>query len=182
MKEKISNITIECIKGNIACQPDIIAIVNAANRELRPGGGVAGAIHWAAGPDLDLECRQHAPISTGQAVITGAYNLPNKYVIHCLGPVYGRDIPEEKLLYSCYTNAFNLAEENHVESVAFPAISAGIFGYPIRDACRVAFNSLSGNIKGFKNIRLVRFVLYSESDLHIYEQALKDLTANAKSL
>ncbi|MCF8095488.1 MAG: macro domain-containing protein, partial [Desulfobacteraceae bacterium] len=85
--------TIECVQGDIANQPDVDAIVNAANAELRPGGGVAGAIHRAAGPGLEEECRPLAPILPGQAVITGAHNLPNSHVIHCLGPVYGIDKP-----------------------------------------------------------------------------------------
>ena len=88
----------ECVQGNIANQPDMDAVVNAANAELRIGGGVAGAIHRAAGPGLEKECRPLAPIRPGQAVITGAHKLPNRYVIHCLGPVYGRDEPAEGLL------------------------------------------------------------------------------------
>lgn len=87
----ISGATIQCRRGNIVDQPDVDAIINAANAQLRPGGGVAGAIHRAAGPGLDRECRPLSPIQPGQAVITGAHSLPNQYVIHCLGPVYGRD-------------------------------------------------------------------------------------------
>ena len=115
-------VTIELKRGDIANQPDIDAVVNAANAQLRTGGGVAGAIHNAAGPGLTEETRPLAPIEPGEAVITGAHDLPNKHVIHTLGPVYGRDKPEEKLLTNCYQNSLDRAEENELSSVAFPAI------------------------------------------------------------
>ena len=101
MGKTISGVTIECVKGDIAKQPDMTAVVNAANAWLKPGGGVAGAIHRAAGPSLEEECRPLAPIKPGQAVITGGHSLPNKYVIHCLGPRWGIDKPEDKLLADC---------------------------------------------------------------------------------
>ncbi len=122
MKKTISDVTIECVKGDIAAQADITAIVNAANAQLRMGGGVAGAIHRAAGPGLSEECRPLAPIEVGEAVITGGHNLPNRYVIHCLGPVYGRDKQESELLARCYRNALRLAEKHNINSIAFPAI------------------------------------------------------------
>ncbi|MGK7368954.1 MAG: macro domain-containing protein, partial [Candidatus Halalkalibacterium sp. M3_1C_030] len=137
----ISGITLEIKRGDIASQDDIEAVVNAANAELRTGGGVAGAIHRAAGPGLTEETRPLAPISPGEAVITGGHNLPNNYVIHCLGPVYGRDKPEEELLANCYKNALQLAEDEGIESVAFPAISTGAFGYPTEAAARVALST-----------------------------------------
>ncbi|MFO7676879.1 MAG: macro domain-containing protein, partial [Thermoplasmatota archaeon] len=105
MEEMISGVKIECVKADIASQVGITAVVNAANAQLRIGGGVAGAIHRAAGPRLEKEGRALAPIRPGQAVITGGYNLPNQYVIHCLGPVYGVDKPEDDLLADCYRNA-----------------------------------------------------------------------------
>ena len=95
VRRKLDGVVIECTRGNIAYQPDVDAVVNAANAELRTGGGVAGAIHSAAGPGLESECRAFAPIRPGQAVITGAHGLPNRFVIHCLGPVYGRDEPAD---------------------------------------------------------------------------------------
>src|SRR6056297_2403658 len=102
MEVKVNGMTIEIVRGNIATQKDITAVVNAANAQLRIGGGVAGAVHRAAGPELEKETRQLAPIKPGEAVISGAHNLPNTYIIHCLGPVYGMDKPEDKLLADCY--------------------------------------------------------------------------------
>jgi len=177
MKKTISGITIECIKGNIASQKDIDAIVNAANAWLRMGGGVAGAIHRAAGPELEEECRKYAPIKPGEAVITGAYKLPNKYVIHCLGPIYGKDKPEDKILANCYKNAIQLAEKNKIESVAFPAISTGAFGYPIEEATEVVFKTIMEIIPNLKYVKKIRFVLYSDTDLKIYEKKLSSINS-----
>lgn len=170
IREKISGVTIECVKGNIADQPDVVAIVNAANAMLRRGGGVAGAIHRAAGPALEEECRHLAPLKPGEAVITSGHKLPNRYVIHCLGPVFGIDKPEEKLLADCYRNALKLAEENGIESIAFPAISTGVFGYPVQQAAEVAFRAIREKITGLQKIKLIRFVLYSDKDLDVHER------------
>src|SRR6056297_3607411 len=115
IEKNINGVTIQCVAGNIADQPDMDAVVNAANALLRTGGGVAGAIHRAAGSGLAEECRPMAPIKPGEAVISGGHNLPNSYVIHCLGPVYGRDKPEEELLANCYRRALELAEEKDIE-------------------------------------------------------------------
>lgn len=175
MEKKISGISIECVKGDIVKQKDIVAVVNAANARLQTGGGVAGAIHKAAGPGLEKECHPLAPVKPGEAVITGAHNLPNNYVIHCLGPVYGVDKPEDKLLASCYKNALILAEKNQIESVAFPAISTGAFGYPVFDATKVAFNTIAEMVKDLKHVSRVRFVLHSDSDLAVHEQRLAEL-------
>lgn len=164
---------IECITGSIVDQPDMDAIVNAANAQLRPGGGVAGAIHRAAGPGLERECRPLAPIAPGQAVITGGHKLPNRFVIHCLGPVYGRDEPAAALLADCYRNALQLAELAGARSLAFPAISTGAFGYPKRLAAPVALQTVMQAAPGLASVRLVRFVLYSESDRQLYAEFLK---------
>ncbi|MFO7287116.1 MAG: macro domain-containing protein [Gammaproteobacteria bacterium] len=172
-----NGITIECRQGDITDQRDIDVVVNAANAELRPGGGVAGAIHRAAGPGLAEECRALAPIRPGEAVITGAYDLPNKWVVHCLGPVYGRDEPSDRLLASCYRNALLLAEGKGSSSIAFPAISTGVFGYPVEPAAEVAIGTVLETVPRLSALRLVRFVLYSSSDLQIHEQVLKRLTA-----
>ncbi|PKM82827.1 MAG: RNase III inhibitor [Firmicutes bacterium HGW-Firmicutes-13] len=137
MKKLISNVILECIKGDIASQRDIIAVVNAANSQLRTGGGVAGALHRAAGPGLEKECRPLAPIKPGEAVITGGHNLPNRYVIHCLGPIYRVNRPEAELLKNCYRNALEIAEQNQIDSIAFPSISTGAFGYPIEEAVKL---------------------------------------------
>ncbi len=175
MKETISGVTIECIKGNIASQADITAIVNAANAQLRMGGGVAGAIHRAAGPGLEEECRPLAPIKPGEAVITGGHNLPNRYVIHCLGPIFGVDKPEDKLLADCYRNTLRLAEEYKIDSIAFPAISTGVFGYPVEEAAEVTFRTILEILPQLQHIKRIRFVLYSDRDLEIHEKALSHL-------
>ncbi|HEY0127613.1 MAG TPA: macro domain-containing protein, partial [Rubrobacteraceae bacterium] len=104
MRRAVHGVTVECVRGDITSQEDVVAIVNAANAELRSGGGVAGAIHRAAGPGLEEEARPLAPIRPGQVVITGGHDLPNRYVIHTLGPVYGQDHPEAELLANCYRN------------------------------------------------------------------------------
>lgn len=173
-------VRIECVHGNIVEQPDIDTIVNAANAWLAPGGGVAGAIHRAAGPGLAEECRPLAPIRAGEAVITGAHRLPNRHVVHCLGPVYGFDTPSDALLASCYRNALKLAEVTSVESIAFPAISAGIFGYPLAEAARVAIRTVLEETALLSSVRLVRFVLFSAADLAIYIRVLKELSPSSR--
>ncbi|WP_286974183.1 macro domain-containing protein [Acetomicrobium sp. UBA5826] len=175
MEKTISGVTIECVKGDITRQPDVTAVVNAANAWLKPGGGVAGAIHRAAGPELDKECRPLAPIKPGQAVITGGHNLPNKYVIHCLGPRYGVDKPEDRLLSDCYRNALKLADEHEIDSIAFPAISTGVFGYPVQEAAEVALRTVKETIPSLKHVHKIRFVLHSDRDLKIHEKVLESL-------
>lgn len=180
MKKIIFGVELECIKGDIASQKDIIAIVNAANAELRPGGGVAGAIHRAAGPRLYEECKRLAPIKVSQAVITSGHNLPNKYVIHVLGPRYGVDKPEDKLLADGYRNALELAEKYKIVSIAFPAISTGIFGYPVEDAAKVALTTIIEMIPTVKYIKKIRFVLYNEHDLELHKKTLSQISTNYK--
>jgi O-acetyl-ADP-ribose deacetylase (regulator of RNase III) len=170
----IDGVTIECIQGNIADQPDIDAVVNAANAQLLIGGGVAGAIHRAAGPGLEEECRPLAPIRPGQAVITGAHHLPNRHVIHTLGPVYGRDEPADRLLADCYRHSLQLAEQNKLESIAFPAISTGAFGYPMEVAARIAFQSIVEEVGRLHSVRQIRFVLYDGNDRELHERILHE--------
>ena len=176
MRRQAGSITVECVKGNITVQPDMVAVVNAANAELKPGGGVAGAIHRAAGPGLAQECAPLAPIQPGQAVITGGHNLPNRYVIHCLGPVYGRDEPAADLLANCYRNALDLAEQNGIESVAFPAISTGIFSYPPAEAAAVAWRAVLERAPKLKRVRHIRFVLFDDASLALHETTLEHMT------
>ncbi|RRQ20561.1 macro domain-containing protein [Thiohalobacter thiocyanaticus] len=171
----INGVSIECIQGDIANQPDMDAIVNAANAELHPGGGVAGAIHHAAGPGLDEECRPLAPIRPGQAVITGAHNLPNRHVIHCLGPVYGVDEPSDKLLADCYRNALRLAEQNGLGAIAFPAISTGAFGFPLESATRIAMATFVAEIPRLESVKRIRCVLFQSPDLKIYDRLLGEV-------
>jgi len=175
MKKTIQNVEIEVSKGDIANQPDFEAVVNAANAQLTTGGGVAGAIHSAAGQGLYKECKPLAPISPGEAIITGAHKLPNKYVIHCLGPVYGRDNPADRLLGNCYKNALKCSEDKQVKSVVFPAISTGVFGYPIKEATRISFNTILAEIPKLKHLQKLKFVLFSEADLKIYEAMLDEV-------
>jgi O-acetyl-ADP-ribose deacetylase (regulator of RNase III) len=176
MEREISGVRIEVVQGDITAQDDVDAVVNAANAELESGGGVAGAIHEAAGPDLEEESRPLAPIEPGEAVITGGYDLPNPHVIHVLGPVYGSDEPEDELLARCYREALALAEENGVESLAFPAISTGAFGYPVEEAAEIALHTVSGSAAELQNVRLIRFVLFSEEDAEVYERMLSELS------
>ncbi|MGM0546425.1 MAG: macro domain-containing protein [Bacteroidota bacterium] len=176
MKElTLSEVTIELKRGDIASQPDVEAVVNAANAELRIGGGVAGAIHRAAGPELTEETRSMAPIKPGEAVISGGHNLPNEYIIHCLGPVYGRDEPAEELLSNCYTNALDIAEDHQIERIAFPSISTGAFGYPMKDAARVAFDTIKKQVDGLEYVSLIRFVLWGEDAMQIHEEVMDEV-------
>lgn len=173
--KKREDILVTCKQGDIANQPDVTAIVNAANAQLQSGGGVAGAIHRAAGPGLAEECRPMAPIKPGEAVISGAHNLPNEYVIHCLGPVYGQDKPEDKLLANCYRNALKIADEQEIESIAFPAISTGVFGYPMEEAAEVAFSTIKEMIPELHFVEEIRFVLFSEEDLELHKNVMESI-------
>jgi O-acetyl-ADP-ribose deacetylase (regulator of RNase III) len=173
MEVRKNGVVIECVQGDITRQPDVEAVVNAANAMLMPGGGVAGAIHRAAGPELAEACRPLAPIKPGEAVITPGFRLPNKYVIHCLGPVYGVDKPEEVLLGNCYRNALRLAEEHHVQSIAFPAISTGIFGYPIKEAVQVVIPLVLSETANLKTLKRIRFVLFGARDFAYYVEYLR---------
>jgi len=173
----VSGVRIELAVGDITAQPDVDAVVNAANAELAPGGGVAGAIHRVAGPGLAEECRPLGPIDPGACVLTGAHQLPNRAVLHCLGPVYGRDEPAAELLASCYRNALELAEGAAASSVAFPAISTGIFGYPIEEAAEVALRTIAAQASHLHHVRLVRMVLHRPEDLEVHRTALAALDA-----
>lgn len=175
MEVRINDVVLECVQGNIVAQEGFDAIVNAANAWLRSGGGVAGAIHRAAGPGLEEECRPLAPIKTGEAVITGGHNLPNPYVIHVLGPVYGVEKDPAEKLAACYRNALKLADEKGLKSIAFPAISTGAFGYPVEEAARVAFETVLEVIPQLKSVKHIRFVLYGDRDFQIHDQVLSSV-------
>ncbi len=175
MRRVVHGVTVECVRGDITAQDDVAAIVNAANAELRSGGGVAGAIHRAAGPELEREARPLAPIRPGEAVITGGHDLPNDYVIHTLGPVYGQDRPEAELLANCYRNALALAEQSGIDSIAFPAISTGVFGYPVEEAAEVALRAVVEETEKLERVRLIRFVLFGEKDFEVHERVLTEI-------
>jgi len=132
-------------------------------------------LHRAAGPGLEQECRPLAPIKPGEAVITGAHNLPNRFVIHCLGPVYGVDKPEDVLLVNCYKNSLSLAEEHRIDSVAFPAISTGAFGFPLKDAAEIAFRTIGEMIPKLRHVKQIRFVLHDEVALNVHKKYLENL-------
>ena len=149
---------IKIIKGDITrlrCD----AIVNAANSSLLGGGGVDGAIHRAAGPELLAECRSLGGCRTGEAKITKGYNLPARFVIHTVGPIYFEHLPKEAeaLLTACYENSLKLAREKGLKTVAFPMISAGVYGYPQREAIRVAVETMKGHAEEFDELTLVLF-------------------------
>ncbi|MDZ7809493.1 MAG: macro domain-containing protein [Arhodomonas sp.] len=166
--------TIECVVGDITRQDDADAVVNAANAQLMPGGGVAGAIHRVAGPGLAEECAPLAPIRPGEAVLTGGHGLPNPHVIHCLGPVYGHDEPADRFLADCYRNALRLADDHQLGTVAFPALSTGAFGYPMAAAADVAMSTLCELAAGLHHVRCIRMVLTDERVREIHERALAE--------
>lgn len=173
ISRKLCGVTVELVRGDITRQDDLDAVVNAANARLEPGGGVAGAIHRAAGPALVAECRPLAPIAPGEAVITGAGDLPNERVIHCLGPVHGVDEPADQLLASCYRRALELADTEGLESIGFPAISTGVFGYPMDEAAAVALETIAAVAPKLEHVRRIRFVLFGEADLDTHARVLE---------
>lgn len=165
---------IEIIQGDIT-KLDVDAIVNAANQSLLGGGGVDGAIHRAAGPELLEACGPIGGCPTGEARITKGYKLTARYVIHTVGPVYSGKPRDAELLKSCYRNSFMLAEENNVKSIAFPAISCGVYGYPINDACKIAVDTAGEFLSKNPAIEKVMFVLFSPGDKAIYDKYLLSL-------
>lgn len=164
---------IELALGDIT-QLKVDAIVNAANTTLLGGGGVDGAIHRAAGPELLVECRGIGGCPKGEARITKAYRLPAKYVIHTVGPVWcGGKTNEEELLRNCYRNSMKLADENGIKTIGFPSISTGAYGFPIERAARIALQVIHESLQRMKSLEKVIFMCFSQTDYDVYEKSMK---------
>ncbi|OHB49983.1 MAG: O-acetyl-ADP-ribose deacetylase [Planctomycetes bacterium GWF2_40_8] len=179
MEKKIGKTKLSLVQGDITLQ-ETEAIVNAANTSLLGGGGVDGAIHRAGGPKILEECKKirakQGGCPTGEAVITTGGNMATGYVIHTVGPVWsGGNRGEEQLLRNAYYNSLNLAKENGIKSVSFPSISTGVYRFPIDKAAKIAITTVKEFIQEY-NFAEVRFVLFSERDLQVYEKALKGIT------
>ena len=163
---------IELVRGDIT-KLDVDAIVNAANSSLLGGGGVDGAIHRAAGPELLAECRTLHGCSTGDAKITKGYNLPARYVIHTVGPVWhGGSSNEPSLLRSCYISSMDLAWKNGLKTIAFPNISTGVYGYPKREAARIAVDVVKKWISEHSGFEKVVFAVFDEENYELYNEIL----------
>lgn len=174
MEKTINKSRLELVAGDITKQ-DTEAIVNAANSRLAGGGGVDGAIHRAGGPAIMEECRKIGECPTGEARITTGGRLKARYVIHTVGPVYkdGKR-GEAELLSSCYRNPLEIARERGINSIAFPSISTGAYGYPMEDAARIAIKTVIDYLRGHTEIGLVRFVLFGHEAYKTYEKVLKE--------
>lgn len=159
---------IEILKGDIT-KLKVDAIVNAANRTLLGGGGVDGSIHRAAGKELLAECRTLNGCETGQSKITKGYKLPAKYVIHTVGPVwYGGNKNEPELLKSCYTTALNLAKKNNIKTITFPAISCGVYHFPIDKACKIAYDTVTEFINKYNCFEKIIFIDINDKIIETY--------------
>jgi O-acetyl-ADP-ribose deacetylase (regulator of RNase III) len=168
---------IELVEGDITRQA-VDAIVNAANSALAGGGGVDGAVHRAAGPRLMEECRKIGGCPTGSAVLTPGFELPARFVIHAVGPIWnGGSRGEPELLRSAYRASLEIAQREKLESIAFPSLSTGAYGYPMRDAARIALTAAREHLAAGSSLKLVRFVLFGREAYETFavaaEEALK---------
>lgn len=172
----MSEEAIEIVQGDIT-RMEVDAIVNAANTSLLGGGGVDGAIHRAAGPQLLAECRTLGGCPTGEARITGGHGLPARFVVHTVGPVWhGGDRGEDELLADCYRNSLGIAAENGVSTLAFPSISTGAYRFPIERAARIALRETAEFLRrGGASVRKVYFVCFSQGDAEVYREAWREL-------
>ena len=173
MKFNVNKSTFEIKKGDIT-KEKCDAIVNAANPRLSPGGGVSGAIHRAAGPGLWEEAKKLGGCKTGEAKITRGYKLA-KYVIHTVGPIYKGLKKDAELLGSCYLNSLRLAKEYGIRCIAFPAISTGIYGYPMEEAAKIAINTIKNFLENNDVEMHVKLVLYNEKAYKIHEKVMKEI-------
>jgi len=166
---------IEIVQADITKLP-VDAIVNAANSSLLGGGGVDGAIHRAAGPQLLEECRSIGGCPTGEARLTKGYNLPSKHVIHTVGPVwYGGNKGEAKKLAACYRNSMEIARLNNIRTIAFPAISTGVYGYPVKEACRIALTEISIYLNQYNQFDKVILVCFGNEVYERYLEIAKEM-------
>ncbi len=175
MKVNVQKSILEIVQGDIT-QQDTEAIGNAANSALAGGGGVDGAIHRAGGPSVMSELRaKYKGCPTGSAVITSGGNLKAKYVIHAVGPRYSGSPKDPELLSGAYRKSLELCTQNKIASIAFPSISTGIYGYPVKEASRIALKTVMDYLKDYPEIKLVRFVLFDSNTFDIYKDALKEI-------
>jgi O-acetyl-ADP-ribose deacetylase (regulator of RNase III) len=164
---------VEIHKGDIT-KLNVDAIVNAANTTLLGGGGVDGAIHRAAGKELLVECKKLNGCTTGEAKLTSGYNLPAKYIIHTVGPVWNRgNYNEDELLASCYRNSLKLAVENGIKSIAFPAISTGVYSFPLERAAKIAIDEVIKFLNDNDEIEKIIFVAFDDTTYDCYDEILK---------
>jgi O-acetyl-ADP-ribose deacetylase (regulator of RNase III) len=174
---KFHGTTLVLLRGNIV-DVHVDAIVNAANSALAGGGGVDGAIHRAGGPLIMEECRKIGGCLTGRAVATSAGQLHAKYVFHAVGPIYGHHRNAPELLISVYEACLELAEQHQIASIAFPSISTGVYGYPLKEAAPIALQTVLDHIEKPTSLQQVMFVLFSNDDYAVYEQTLVSLLEN----
>ena len=170
MQIHFQGVTLEIVKGDIAKQKDCEAVVNASHADYKPDGGVSSAIHEGAGPDLYVHCKLLAPLKFAQPVMTSAFNLPNKCIIHCIGPQFGT-LNADKILADCYINCLNAADRSYLTSVAFPAISTGAMGFPVREAAHTALNAIMDHAHKLKHTKLIRVVLLDQTTLNLFQNS-----------
>ena len=175
VKGDITLVPLRDLRPSTEAKQKVDAIVNAANTSLLGGGGVDGAIHRAAGPALLEECRKLNGCPTGEAKITKGYNLPAKFVIHTVGPIWrGGNSNEDTLLANCYRNSLELAAKNNVKTIAFPSISTGVYRFPVERASKIAIASVKKFLEKDKTIEKVIFVCFDDATYKTYESLLKD--------
>ncbi|MFU8815593.1 MAG: macro domain-containing protein [Pseudomonadales bacterium] len=167
---------VECVVGDIAAQPGLHAVVSSTSSDLGARGTVAGTVHRQAGQALAAECRRYAPLNAGSAVITRAYGLPNRYIIHCRGPRYTEHPDPHTLLANCYRQALGLAHEHGVASIGFPAISTGHGGFPWKESARVALETIIATLPSCRSVRRVRMVLRDAGSFNIHAEVLAALS------
>lgn len=172
----INGITLELAQGNIVAA-EVDAIVNAANAALAGGGGVDGAIHRAAGPSIIEECRKIGGCPTGKAVATTAGKLPARYIFHAVGPIYQQRSEDAPLLVSAYQSCLELANHHHLQSIAFPSLSTGAYGYPVHLAAPLALGTILTYMRHPGSLQHIRFVLFDKHTYEVYQKALQRLSA-----